>query len=92
MFSFEPHTHYVPPFHHMGLVVPVLPRPLCVYIRVNSRAAWDRAGHIIHRMFSGSPGTEKIDTIKTNMIGGVYVRQHRTLMSVFCYLIYFTSR
>lgn len=36
----------IPPFNHMGLIIPVLPGPLCVYIRVHSGAAGHRAGHV----------------------------------------------
>lgn len=50
----------LPPFNNMGLIVPVFPRSLCVYIRVNSRAAWDRARHILHGIFSKSPKTNNI--------------------------------
>lgn len=45
----------LPPLNNMGLIVPVLPRSLCVYIRVNSRAAWNRARHILHEIFSKCP-------------------------------------
>lgn len=45
-----------PPVHHMGFIVPVLSGSLCVYIRVNSRATWDRARHILHTVFPETPG------------------------------------
>ena len=51
--------NHLPPFNNMGLIVPIFPRPLCVYIGVNSRAAWDRARHILHRIFSKSPTTKQ---------------------------------
>lgn len=54
----------LPPFNNMGLIVPIFPRSLCVYIRVNSRAAWDRARHILHRIFSKSPKNKQYQQIE----------------------------
>lgn len=45
----------LPPFNNMGFIIPIFPRSLCVYIRVNTRAAWNRARHILHGFSSKSP-------------------------------------
>lgn len=50
---------YSPPLYHMGLIIPVLSGSLCVYIRVNSRAAWDRTGHILLGIFPEAPGKQE---------------------------------
>lgn len=51
----------------MGLVVPVLPRSLCVYIWVNSSAAWNRARHILHKI-SKSPSKSRNQGEKMGLI------------------------
>lgn len=67
----------LPPFNNMGLVVPVFPRSLCVYIRVNSRAAWNRARHILHRILSKSPKTKHEKSNQYTEINLMYISINR---------------